>query len=48
MANKNANQNVEIDNIENDFDLEELEDVLSKQLEESFSDLELLEKKEEL
>ncbi|HHQ8912965.1 TPA: hypothetical protein ACSVZR_003219 [Bacillus cereus] len=44
MANKNANQNVEIDNIENDFDLEELEDVLSKQLEESFSDLELLEK----
>ncbi|GAB6475351.1 hypothetical protein bcgnr5371_44060 [Bacillus cereus] len=44
MANKNTNQNVEIDNIENDFDLEELEDVLSKQLEESFSDLELLEK----
>lgn len=47
MANKNANQNVEIDNIETEFDLEELEGVLSKQLEESFSDLELLEKDRE-
>lgn len=47
MANKNANQNVEIDNIETEFDLEDLEGVLSKQLEESFSDLELLEKDRE-
>ncbi|ONG61154.1 hypothetical protein [Bacillus cereus] len=39
MANKNANQN-----IETEFDLEELENDLSKQLEGSFSDLELLEK----
>ncbi|MBD0383879.1 AI-2E family transporter [Paenibacillus sedimenti] len=44
MANKNANQNIEIDNIETDFDFEEVEGFLSKQLEESFSDLELLEK----
>ncbi|MCM3124420.1 MULTISPECIES: hypothetical protein [unclassified Mesobacillus] len=44
MANKNANQYIEIDNIETDFDFEEMEGLLSKQLEESFSDLELLEK----
>lgn len=44
MATKNANQNIEIDNIETDFDFEEVEGFLSKQLEESFSDLELLEK----
>lgn len=43
MANKNVNQNMEIDNIETDFDFEEVEGLLSKQLEESFSDLELLE-----
>lgn len=43
MANKNANQTIEIDNIETDFDFEEVEGFLSKQLEESFSDLELLE-----
>lgn len=43
MANKNANQTVEIDNIETDFDFEEVEGFLSKQLEESFSDLELQE-----
>lgn len=44
VANSNANQNIEIDNIETDFDFEEVEGFLSKQLEESFSDLELLEK----
>lgn len=44
MANNNANKNIEIDNIETDFDFEEVEGFLSKQLEESFSDLELLEK----
>lgn len=44
MANKNAIQNMEIDNIETEFDFEEVEGLLSKQLEESFSDLELLEK----
>lgn len=44
MANKNANQNIEIERIiENDFDFEEVEGLLSKQLEDSFSDLELLE-----
>jgi 5-methylcytosine-specific restriction endonuclease McrA len=43
MANKNAIQNIEIDNIETDFDLEEVEGLISKQLEDSFSDLELLE-----
>lgn len=43
MANKNAIQNIEIDNIETDFDFEEVEGLLSKQLEDSFSDLELLE-----
>ncbi|MCC2446272.1 hypothetical protein OCB02_15900 [Bacillus cereus] len=47
MANKNVNQNIEIDHIETDFDLEEWEGVLSKQLEESFSDLELIEKDRE-
>jgi 5-methylcytosine-specific restriction endonuclease McrA len=44
MANKNANQNMEIENIKTEFDFEEVEGLLSKQLEESFSDLELLEK----
>lgn len=44
MANNNANQNIEIDNIETDFDFEEVEGFLSKKLEESFSDLELQEK----
>jgi hypothetical protein len=44
MANNNAKQNIEIDNIEFDFDFEEVEGFLSKQLEESFSDLELLER----
>ncbi|GGH86860.1 5-methylcytosine-specific restriction endonuclease McrA [Pullulanibacillus pueri] len=44
MAYKNANQNMAIDNIETEFDFEEVEGLLSKQLEESFSDLELLEK----
>src|SRR4051812_21142690 len=47
MANKNANQNMEIDNIEPDFDFEEVEGFLSKQLEDSFSDLELLENERE-
>lgn len=47
MANQNANQNIEIDNIETDFDFEEVEGFLSKQLEESFSDLELLERDRE-
>ncbi|CAM4168201.1 hypothetical protein BAMA_19290 [Bacillus manliponensis] len=47
MANKNANQNMEIDNIETDFDFEEVEGFLSKQLEDSFSDLELLENERE-
>lgn len=44
MANNNANKNIEIDNVETDFDFEEMEGFLSKQLEESFSDLELMEK----
>ncbi|KON83365.1 hypothetical protein AF331_17885 [Rossellomorea marisflavi] len=44
MANKNANQSMEIYNIEAEFDFEVMEGVLSKQLEESFSDLELVEK----
>ncbi|OZQ73876.1 hypothetical protein [Paenibacillus odorifer] len=43
MANKNEILNIEINNIETDFDFEEIEGFLSKQLEESFSDLELLE-----
>lgn len=43
MANNNANKNIEVDNIEADFNFEEMEGFLSKQLEESFSDLELLE-----
>ncbi|TKH40317.1 hypothetical protein C1I59_00685 [Paenibacillus polymyxa] len=47
MANKNANQNIEIDNIEANFDFEEVEGFLSKQLEESFSDLELMERDRE-
>lgn len=44
MANNNANKNMEIDNIETDLDFEGMESSLSKQLEESFSDLELLER----
>ncbi|KPL57831.1 hypothetical protein [Rossellomorea vietnamensis] len=44
MANKNANQSMEIYNIETEFDFEVVEGVLSKQLEESFSDLELVER----
>ncbi|MFC0525898.1 hypothetical protein ACFFGV_20175 [Pontibacillus salicampi] len=47
MSNRGANQNNEIGNVETDFDFEELEVSLSKQLEESFSDLELLEKDRE-
>ncbi|MEK3701277.1 hypothetical protein NYE33_30220 [Paenibacillus sp. FSL R10-2199] len=43
VANKNEILNIEINNIETDFDFEEIEGFLSKQLEESFSDLELLE-----
>ncbi|WHX41187.1 hypothetical protein QNH36_03200 [Mesobacillus sp. AQ2] len=43
MANKNAIQNIEIDNIDTDIDFEEVEGLLSKQLEDSFSNLELLE-----
>lgn len=44
MAIKSANQTTKIENIETDFNFEEMEGYLSKQLEESFSDLELLEK----
>ncbi|SHN23847.1 hypothetical protein [Gracilibacillus kekensis] len=44
MDNKNAIQNMEMNNVETDFNFEEVEGFLSKQLEESFSDLELLEK----
>lgn len=44
MANTNANKSIEFENIDTDFDLEEVEDLLSRQLEESFSDLEILEK----
>ncbi|CAM3352401.1 hypothetical protein HP548_22815 [Paenibacillus taichungensis] len=47
MANKNANLNIEIDITGTDFDLKEVESFLSKQLEESFSDLDLLEKDRE-
>lgn len=47
MANKNANKNIEIDSIETDFSFEDVEGFLSKQLEESFSDLELLERDRE-
>ncbi|OZQ59287.1 hypothetical protein CA600_29895 [Paenibacillus sp. VTT E-133280] len=47
MANKNESLNIEIDIIETDFDFEEMEGYLSKQLEESFSDLELLERDRE-
>jgi hypothetical protein len=47
MANKNANQNMVIDNIETDFDFEEVEGFLSKQLKDSFSDLEQLENERE-
>ena len=47
MPNNNVNQNVEIDNIEADFDFEEAEDFLSKQLEENFSSLELLKRDRE-
>ncbi|MNO15617.1 hypothetical protein D3C76_52860 [compost metagenome] len=43
MANNNANQSIEDDNCESDFDFEEVEGFLSKQLEESFAELELLE-----
>jgi len=43
MANNNANQNIEDDNREIDFDFEEVEGFLSKQLKESFAELELLE-----
>lgn len=43
MANNNANQNIEIDNRETDFDFEEVEGFLAKQLEENFAELELLE-----
>lgn len=47
MTNSNASKNIEIDNIETDFDFEEVQGFLSKQLEESFSDLELLERDRE-
>lgn len=47
MANNNANQNIEIDNIETEFDFEEMKGFLSKQLEESFSDLDILERDRE-
>lgn len=47
MANKNENENIEVDNFGIDFDFEEMESILSKQLEESFSDLELLERDRE-
>ncbi|KAA8747225.1 hypothetical protein [Paenibacillus sp. UASWS1643] len=43
MANNNANQNIENDSRETDFDFEEVEGFLSKQLEKSFAELELLE-----
>jgi hypothetical protein len=43
MADDKANQNRELDTSDNNFDIEEMERLLSKQLEESFSDLELLE-----
>lgn len=41
--NKNANQNKELEELEVDFDFETMEGYLSKQLEDSFSDLSLLE-----
>lgn len=47
MANNNENKNVEIENIDIRFDFEEMEGCLSKQLEESFSDLEILERDRE-
>ena len=47
MANSNANQNIAFDNLETEVDFEEVEGFLSRQLEESFSDLELLEKDRE-
>ena len=43
MDNSNANKTFEKNNIEMEFDFDEMEGFLSKQLEESFSDLELLE-----
>ncbi|GEB77185.1 hypothetical protein [Sporolactobacillus inulinus] len=43
MISNTANQNIELDKIEADFDFEEIEGSLSKRLEESFSDLNLLE-----
>ncbi|MDG5473619.1 hypothetical protein P6709_17975 [Jeotgalibacillus sp. ET6] len=47
MANHNANQNLEIDILDNDFNFEEVEGLLSKQLEESFLNLEFLESNRE-
>jgi len=41
--NENANQNKELEELEVDFDFEAMEGYLSKQLEDSFSDLSLLE-----
>lgn len=41
--NENANQNKELEDLEVDFDFETMEGYLSKQLEDSFSDLSLLE-----
>lgn len=41
--NENANQNKELEELEVDFDFETMEGYLSKQLEDSFSDLSLLE-----
>ncbi|WWU65974.1 hypothetical protein QJR26_06305 [Clostridium baratii] len=43
----NENQMLELENLDVEFDFEELEGNLSKQLEESFSDLEILEKDRE-
>lgn len=48
MAHNKAKQNLEINNIEVDFDLEEIEGSLSKQLEDSFSDLAFLEREREM
>ncbi|MEK4670682.1 hypothetical protein [Niallia sp. FSL R7-0271] len=48
MANKFANQMIEIDYIETDIDFEEVEGLLTKQLDDSFTDLELLENERKL
>lgn len=44
VANNNATKTIELDSLETDFDFEEMEGFLSKQLEDSFSGIELLER----